>query len=192
VGQVFGRAKTKAVFPGGQHISIGQTAGRPNRVVVHAYNRADQAARGLRRGRQLEPLIERAALVRFEVAEGDPTQLRRIQHAADSFAHQGKHGAQARMKQQRFVVPNQEVVELQLKLRHVYANAMHVRGNLVDSRSRRVLTGILCISFLQIVRRASTGGKRAGDFPWRCACLETNALHFETVALIVPSRAEGG
>jgi hypothetical protein len=45
------------------------------------------------------------------------------------------------MEQQRFIVTDQEVVELQLILRHVHANAMNVRRNLIDSRGHAAPPG---------------------------------------------------
>ena len=56
-------------------------------------------------------LVERAALVRLEMRKADVSETLDRHHAADCFAHQRKQFARPGMKQQRFIVINQVLVE---------------------------------------------------------------------------------
>src|SRR5919202_431388 len=69
VRQVWGWAKAVAVLASRQDLTRRQHTRGAQRKVVDAQPRAEEAAHWLCRRRQLQPLIQRAALVAFEVAE---------------------------------------------------------------------------------------------------------------------------
>jgi hypothetical protein len=52
------------------------------------------------------------------MAEPDPSYRPGIQHRRHSITHRGKHAARARVEQQRFGVAHQELIELQIEIRH--------------------------------------------------------------------------
>ena len=84
---------------------------------------------GLRRGGQ--PVIERAALVRFEVAEAHPAQPRRVDDARHLSQHPREEPPHPGVVEERLVVVDEELVELQVDLRDVSRDAVSVRRDLV-------------------------------------------------------------
>ena len=64
-----------------------------------------------RLGRDREPLVQRAALVRLEVAEGDPAQPFRRNDAAHAIAVEREHLAQAGVEHQRLVSEHEKLIE---------------------------------------------------------------------------------
>src|SRR5262249_14445503 len=108
---------------------------------------ADESANRLGLGRKLKPIIERADFVGLEVAPGDVTEFRRIDDLCDRFAQRRKHALQTGVEKERFLVANEEVVELQPK---------QVRGNLVNRGSTHPQTKKRCataIAFMILISR---------------------------------------
>ncbi len=115
-----------------------QPARRTIREVGDIDHRAELSAHrgGVRGFRQ--PFVECAAFVDLEVAPADPAKARGIDQRRNRLAHRRKHPAHARMKQQRLVVSEKEVIELKVEGRHVQADSIQVRGDFVDARSHAV------------------------------------------------------
>jgi hypothetical protein len=86
---------------------------------------------GLRR--QLQPVVEGAALVGLKVTPGDVPQLGRVDQLADRLAHGGKHGLQAGMKEKRLLVAHEEMIELHVDVRDVHGQPKKVGRDFVDS-----------------------------------------------------------
>jgi hypothetical protein len=61
------------------------------------------------------------------MTETDPSDLCRIEHRRHGLPHRGKHRARAGMKQQRFLVAYQKLVELQIEFLHERGNPEQVR-----------------------------------------------------------------
>jgi len=83
---------------------------------------------GLRPGRDREPVVEGAAFVHLEVAPADPPDRRRIQNTRNGVAHIREHTAHPGVEEERLLVANQEVIELQVNLRDVDRDAEQVGG----------------------------------------------------------------
>jgi hypothetical protein len=96
---------------GRERLAVGELA-PSDREVVHADERADQAARRLGTGCHRQPLVQRAALVGLEMTEAHPADLRRIDHAGDRVPYGGEQRLQPRFEEQGLVVANQELAEL--------------------------------------------------------------------------------
>src|SRR5215510_11210042 len=109
-----------------------QAARRPDREVLDVDCRSDLAARPLRVRRDREPVVQRAAFVDLEMTPANPPQRGRVDDPGDGIANLGKHLSHAGVKQQRFLVTDEKVVELQIELRDVDGDAKQVLGDFVD------------------------------------------------------------
>src|SRR5665811_1797465 len=96
------------------------------------YKRQVGAARRLRIPRLLQPVVQGPALVRLEMAESDPAQRRRVHDLSDSVAYAFEHASRTRVVEQRLLVADQELAELQIDLLDVGADAEDVRRDLAD------------------------------------------------------------
>src|SRR5262249_58649597 len=88
-------------------------------------------------GRGKEPLAERAALVRLDVAEGDPAQPPRIHHARHRLGDGGKERALPAMEEERLRGIHEELVEgkaARADRGQEGGKAINARGDLVDFR----------------------------------------------------------
>ena len=120
--------------------------------IVDVDERTDEAAKRRRRGREREPLVQRAAFVGFEMAEADMADGRGIDQARHGLAQLGEHGAKPRMEQQGLVIADEEVVEAEPQSRCVDADAEHVRRDLGDLGHAALLSALgggtpLCRAF---------------------------------------------
>jgi hypothetical protein len=115
-----------------------QPARRPVREIRDVDHRAEFSAHwdGVWGFRQ--PFVERAALVDLEVAPADPAKARGIDQRRHGLAHRRKHASHARVEQQRLVVSDEEVIELEVESRHVHTDPIQILGDFVDSRSHDV------------------------------------------------------
>src|SRR5262245_18721679 len=115
-----------------------QPARRPVREIADVDHRARFPAhwRGVWGDRQ--PLVERAAFVDLEVTPTDPAKLLGIDQRRHRLAHRGKHPSHARVKQQRLIVSDEEVVELKVEVRHVQTDSVQVSGDFIDASSHTV------------------------------------------------------
>jgi hypothetical protein len=68
-----------------------------------------------------------------KVAPSDPAQVRWVDHSGDRLANERKHAAHAGVEQQRLVVFDEEVVELQVEILDVQRDAIEIRGDFVDA-----------------------------------------------------------
>ena len=126
-----GRGDESELVPaGGKHIVAGEDAGRANGEVIHADHGSYESADGLGRWGDLEPLVEAAALVGLEVAEADVAELGWVDQARDLFTQQREHTPQSGVKEERFVVADQKVAELEIDLRHKDRDPVDLRRNL--------------------------------------------------------------
>ena len=100
-----------------ERLAVGQGAGRPVSQVGDGHHGRDVAAQGRGSGRRREPLVERTALVRFHVGEGDVAQPLRRQDAGDRLMHQGKHPARPGVEQQGLLVDDEVLVEAEAAAR---------------------------------------------------------------------------
>jgi hypothetical protein len=132
VRQVGRRHPPEPMTAGLDHLARCQAARRAVAEVFEIHRGAQLAAGRLCIRRNREPLVERSALVHLEVAPADPPQRRGIDHASHRVPHFRKHLPHARVKQERFRVADEEVVELQVELRNVDGNAKQVLGDFVD------------------------------------------------------------
>jgi hypothetical protein len=105
-------SEAKTILAGIENVAVIHSPGRTKREVVDAYERAHGAAQRLRIGSNLQPLVERATLVRFKVTEANPTYGRWIDHGRDRLEYCREQQSHSGMKQQRFFIPNQELIEL--------------------------------------------------------------------------------
>jgi len=63
----------------------------------------------------------------------DPANRRRIQDTCNRIPYIREHSVHAGMEEEGLLVPNQEVIELEVNLRNVDGDAEQVGGNFVDS-----------------------------------------------------------
>ena len=115
-----------------QDLARPQRARRTRREILHVDHGADLTAGGLRVGRDGEPFVQRAALVHFEVTPANPAQRGRIDQAGHRLAHLREHPPHAGVEQQRLLVLDEEVVELQVELRSENRDSEDVWGDFVD------------------------------------------------------------
>jgi hypothetical protein len=66
------------------------------------------------------------------MAETDMAQVRQADQPGHCVPNFREHAAQTGVKQQRFVVPNQEVIELQISPGGIDRNSINIRSNLMD------------------------------------------------------------
>src|SRR3954451_7331680 len=142
--QVRGGIVTETVPSGGQSFLRREDASLPATEVVDTHQSSNHVARGLSMRGDSKPVVQRAALVRLEVAPTDPTYLCWIDYPGHTFAHLAKHATESRMEQQGFLILDEKMAELQVDLWVKYANAVDIRCDLVN----------LCHGFLP-----SSGGK---------------------------------
>jgi len=132
MGQVRGTDKTEAVLAGLEHGILRHGMGRAHREVAHVDQGADFTAYGKGIGGDLQPFVEGTAFIDFEMAEPDPPEVSRVDQAAYGFAQGREHPFHARVVKHGLVVPDQEMVELQVHLRHVQGDAEYVRCDFCD------------------------------------------------------------
>jgi hypothetical protein len=77
-------------------------------------------------------VVEATDLIGFEMAPGDVAQLAGIDQRGHGVAQGRKHGLEPGVKQQRLRVAHQEVVELQIEVRHMDREPEQVGGDLRD------------------------------------------------------------
>ncbi|MBP1688189.1 MAG: hypothetical protein H6Q33_4332 [Deltaproteobacteria bacterium] len=113
-----------------EHLIVRQAAGWACGEVVQIHHRTDDTAYGLRRRRDGKPFVQRPALIRFEVAEADPAQARGVQHRRDGVPRGGEHVLEAGMHEERRVILQQKLVELDAVLGRERRNTIQVGSNL--------------------------------------------------------------
>jgi hypothetical protein len=84
--------------------------------------------------RDLKPGIQRAAFVGLEVTEADVPNRRRVDDARYCFAHHREHASQSSVKQERFVIPDEEVIELEVDLGHKNRHSVYIGRYFSDVR----------------------------------------------------------
>ena len=105
---------TEAEAAGWKDVLSRQYTGWPDGEIVHTDHRAHQAADRLRVRRDLQPMIQSAAFIGFEVAEANMPDLRHVDEPRDRLAQRRKHAAESRMEQQRLLVFHEKVAKLQI------------------------------------------------------------------------------
>ncbi len=121
-----------AILARGQDI-VGRHAARgADGEIVHAHELADERADGLGLGRELQPVVERADFVGFKVAPGDVPELRGINQRGDGFPQGREHPLEPRVKEQRFLVAHEEMIELHVEVRDVNGEPEQVGGDFID------------------------------------------------------------
>jgi hypothetical protein len=110
--------KLKAVLACRKSLAIPQPPRRTDRKVVHADQRSEHAANRLGLRRNFEPVIQSTTFIRLEMTEPNVTDLRRIDDSRHSFLDGREHSFQPRVEEQRLVVFDEKVIELELELRY--------------------------------------------------------------------------
>lgn len=100
--------------------------------VIHAHQLALQGADGPGLRCELQPVVERAAFVRFKVAPGDMAEFRGLDQRGHGCPQGRKHRFQPRVKPQRFLVAHEKMIELHVKVRDVNGEPERVGGDFVD------------------------------------------------------------
>jgi hypothetical protein len=152
---------------------VGQGARWAIGQVANRHQCRDRAAQRRRVRRGGQPLIERSALVGFDVREGDMPQLRHRHHRLHRLEYQREQLPQPGVEQQRFVVVDQVLVERET----------HIAGNDtgVLMRYRRsaiswtlvpdcvLVTGMVACVLEEVPVRTRDGsaGGRAASSAWR-------------------------
>ena len=122
MGQMRGRDQSIAVASRVDRLVGSQPPRRTIGKVVQVHERADLGADRLRLRRLGEPLVQRAAFVDFEVAPADPPQCGRVDDLCDRLTDRREHPAHARVKQERLLVADDEVIELQVDFGNEHGN----------------------------------------------------------------------
>src|SRR5688572_7996545 len=79
------------------------------------------------------PLIDRAALIRFEMAKTHPTQVRRINKLRHSVTNDRKQSPHSRVEQKRLLVSYQKLAKAEVEVGKVSINTEYIWCNFVDS-----------------------------------------------------------
>src|SRR5688572_3752273 len=132
VRQVWRWHPLETVSSGVQDVTGLQCTRRTDREILHVDHRANLATRRLSAWRCREPFVERAAFVHLEVAPANPPERSRIDDPCNGVAYIRKHSPHARVKEQRLIVLDEKMVELQVELGNVNRNPENVWGDLVD------------------------------------------------------------
>lgn len=132
VGQMRRAMKPVTILTRGEDIVSRHTTRRADGEVVHGDELADERADGLGLRREFQPVIERANFVGFKVAPGDVSEFRGINQRRDGFPQSREHPLESSVKEQRFLVAHEEVIELHIKVRDVDGKTEKVGGNFVD------------------------------------------------------------
>ena len=103
-----------ACLPERENLPVGERACRPVPKVVGRHHRGNLPAHRFRTWRHREPLVQRAALVGFEVRESHVAQSLDRHDTPHRLPHQRKQPPRAGMEQQRRVVNDQILVEIEL------------------------------------------------------------------------------
>jgi hypothetical protein len=104
--------KPEIVFSGRKRLAVSHAPGRPRGKIIDADHSADLAAHRFGVRRNCQPLIERPALVRLEMAETDPAYSRRLDQSRHLVTHHWEQTPHACMKQQRFVIADEKLIKL--------------------------------------------------------------------------------
>ena len=132
------------------------------------------AVRDLGSGAAASRLVHRPALVRLDVAEGDPPQRSTGTIGRDRLAHEREHRPRTGVEQQRLLVVDQELVEREAggaDLGHEGGQAVDAVGDLVDSSLHRE-------SFQSVLVRGEAGVLRT---PSPCRALGEGAKELDGV-----------
>ncbi len=136
VGQVWGGEKAESVPARGQNLIATHAAGRPEGEVIHTDDLADEGTEWLRLWCLLKPVIETTDFIRFEMTPGDIAKRSRMNQGGQGIPQFGEYSLQAGMKEQRFIVANKEVIELQIKLWYINAKSKQIGGDFGDGGHR--------------------------------------------------------
>lgn len=104
--------KTELKLSGRKTLILLGCTRRPDGKIGNAGPGADDAAKRLRPRRQLQPLVQRAALICLEVTVADPAYARRINDPGDGLPNLREQATVTRLKEQRLVVLEQKLAEL--------------------------------------------------------------------------------
>jgi hypothetical protein len=88
------------------------------------------------------------------VTPRDVPEFRGINQRGDGFAQSGEHAFQSGVKEQRLFVPDEEVIELHVKVRNVDAKPVKVGGNFIDggheaSLARSIKNATMAMAFIR-------------------------------------------
>jgi hypothetical protein len=116
-------------------VNVSSGIQRPRRAVGEVrqvHERPDHPRDRLRVRRHLQPVVERAALIDLEVTEADPAELGRIDDPLHRLEHLGEHPPHARVVEERLIIHDEEVIELQVDLAEEDADAVDAGGDFSD------------------------------------------------------------
>src|SRR5687767_6367335 len=105
-------SKAKSMLTRIENFPVIHAPGRTNSEVVDAYQCAHRAAHRLCSGSDLKPFVKRATLVRLEMTEADPAYPGRIYDGCNRLAYGWEQRSHSGMKQQRFFIFDQKLIEL--------------------------------------------------------------------------------
>src|SRR5262245_7274523 len=126
---VRGRQKAQPMPAQRDDLAVGEPPRGAVGEIVDRHVATDEATQRLRFRCDAQPLIQGAALVGLEVAESDPAQTRGIDDRTHTRECRLEHLLESRMHQERLVVPDQELVELNPVVGMEGRNPIRVRGD---------------------------------------------------------------
>lgn len=97
-----------------ERVAVGERPWRAVGDVVGGHHGGDLPAHRNRLRRDRQPLVHRAAFIRLEMRVRDVAQPLDGQHALDRLAREGEQPARSRVEQERRVVDDQVLVEVEL------------------------------------------------------------------------------
>ena len=136
-----GGIEAEPILPGVENVLFHNPSRRPGREIGNIDECRHDRAKRLRKRCHLEPLVQGSALVRLEMTESDPPDRCGVDDPRHGFPYSWKHALHAGMKEQRFLVLDEEMVELKFELGFVDRNAIDVRSDLGDNGHDPLLTG---------------------------------------------------
>src|SRR5215510_16554674 len=128
------RDEAEAMVAGVDHLVGCKATGRASGKILEVHEDTDLAAGRLRPRGDRQPIVEGSTFIHLEMAPTDPANRRRIKDTRNGVPYIREHTAHSGMEEERLLVPDQEVIELEVNLRNVDGDAEQVGGNFVDAR----------------------------------------------------------
>jgi hypothetical protein len=142
-----GLAVAKAVLSRGKGRAVSEAARVTANEVVQVHHGANLAADYIGVGSRGQPIMERAAFIRLEMAEADVAQGGKVDELRDGIANFRVHSAQPGVEQQRFIVFHQKMVELEIPPLSEDRNAIDIRRDFRGDRPASLLNWIFLPPF---------------------------------------------
>src|SRR5678816_4817918 len=136
-----------------ENFVISEPARGPVSKIVETHHCADNAARRLRVRRNCKPLVQSSALVGLKMTESNPAKISWIHNRRHSLQRYGKRPLESRMHEEGFLIPDNELIELNSIIGMERRYTKSVRGNFSYRALHRLSSGFWSFYWTLIVTR---------------------------------------